>query len=71
MASHTTTNTSSGFEITKNLIVVVSSDALKIKDGKELALNPVVLVMLTNKVILPFSISSYTHSFIGPLLDAN
>ena len=71
MASQTAINTPSGFETTKNLKVLASSNLLKVKDGKELAPDPVAPTTLTEQVMLPFSISSSLYSFIGPFLDAD
>ena len=69
MASQTATNTPFGSKIAKNFALVASNDSPKVKDGKELALDSVVPVVLTDQVMFPFSIGSSLHSFIGPLLD--
>ena len=71
MAFQTATNTPSGSKTVKNLTMLSSIDSPKVKDGKELTLDPVVPVALIDQVMLPCSVGSSFHSFIGYLLDTN
>ena len=69
-ASHILKNTSSHFEVAKDLTLVASLEAPKVVEGKEEALDPIVLASLFGKVMLPFSIGSSIYSFIRLLLDS-
>ena len=70
MASHTLESNPSQFEAMKNPTLVASIEALKVVEGKEVALELVVLASLSGQVMLHFSIGSFIYSFIGPLLDS-